>query len=226
MFKYTIENADFLNDFYAEIKNYIKDSYGFSAKFLINPTLMEQYNEQEKITLILLNKNIFQNLFNMFAQIDNHMIFSALPCLEYAVRNIRLFKTLKLNHNNLYKYIKNEDFDFKRMEETLDKNTDVEKIQEFSLTDFYEEIKKLNEFKDICRIAPEQIYDKNLYMGLSNGNELSDELQNSIRSYMVSAYKALNIHNQMFFNGGLSEEFEETDGRLFKKFMEYIRLYV
>ena len=210
----------------SDIKNYIKESYSFSAKFLINPTLMDQYNEQEKITLILLNKNIFQNLFNVFAQIDNHMIFSALSCLEYAIRSIRLFKVLKLNHNNLYKYIRDEDFNFKKMEEILDRNTDVKKTQEFSLIDFYEEIKMLNEFKDICRIAPEQIFDKNLYMGLSNGNELSEELQNSVRGYMVSAYKALNIHNQMFFNGGLSEQFEETDGRLFKKFMEYVRLYV
>lgn len=226
MFTYTIENSEFLNDFYKEIKNYIKESYGFSAKFLINPTLMEEYNEQEKITLILINKSIFQNLFNMFTQIDNHMIFSALPCLENAVYNIRLFKVLKLNRNNLYKYIKDEDFDLIKMEEILDKNTDVQNTQEFSLTDFYKEIKKINRFSDITRIAPSQICNGSLYMGMSNGDELSTELENSIRGYMVSAYKSLNIHNQMFFNGGLDENFEETDGRLFKMFMEYVRSYI
>ena len=226
MFKYTIDNAQFLNEFYADIKTYIKESYSFSAKFLINPTLMEQYNEQEKITLILLNKSIFQNLFNVFAQLDNHMVFSALSCLEYAIYNIRLFKVLKLNHNNLYKYIKDENFDLLKMEQIIENNTDIENKQEFSLQDFHKEIKKLNEFNDICRIAPEQILDGNLYMGLSNGKELSSELQNSIRGYMVSAYKILNIHNQMFFNGGLDESFEETDGRLFKKFMEYVRIYI
>ena len=226
MFTYTIENSDFLNNFYSEIKNYIKESYSFSAKFLINPELMDEYNQQEKITLILINKSIFQNLFNMFAQIDNRMIFSALSCLENALYNIRLFKVLKLNRNNLYKYIKNENFDLEKAEEILNKNTDVEKMEEFSLVDFYNDLKNVNRFSDIARIAPAQICDDSLYMGLSNGEKLSSELENAIRGYMVSAYKALNIHNQMFFNGGLDEAFEETDGKLFKLFMEYVRMYI
>ena len=226
MFTYTIENSDFLNNFYVEIKNYIKESYAFSAKFLINPELMDEYNQQEKITLILINKSIFQNLFNMFAQIDNKMIFSALSCLENAVYNIRLFKVLKLNRNNLYKYIKAEDFDLHKAEEVLGRNTDIEKTEEFSLIDFYNELKNLNRFSDIARIAPAQICNDSLYMGLSNGEQLSPELENSVRGYMVSAYKTLNAHNQMFFNGGLDETFEETDGRLFKLFMEYVRSYI
>lgn len=225
MFTFTIDNADFLNDFYKDLKEYVKESYNFSAKYLINPELMEKYLDHEKATLIIINKSVFQNIFNILTQLDNNMVFSSLSCLETALYNIRLFKVLKSNQNNLYKYIKDEDFDLLKCENIIDRNTDVEKTQEFSVLDFYCHIKNINRFKDISTILPEQINNGNLYMGLSNGNELSKELQNKIKGYMVSIYKALNAHNQMFFNGGLDKHFEDTDGKMFKKFMDYVHLY-
>lgn len=225
MFKYTIDNAEFLNDFYKELKEYVRNSYEFSAKFLINTNLMSKYKEQEKITLILINKSIFQNIFNMLAQLDNNMVFSSLSCLENALYNIRLFYVLKINQNNLYKYMKNEDFNLERLETIAENNTEFKNKQEFSVKDFYEEIKCINRFKNISEIIPAQINNGNLYMGLASGNELSKKLQNKIRGYMVSTYKALNIHNQMFFNGGIDKNAEEIEGRLFKKFMEYIKIY-
>ena len=226
MFNFTIDNAEFLNDFYREFKEYVKSAYAFSAKFLINPTLMENYKEQEKLTLILLNKSIYQNMFNTITQIDNNMIFSALSCLENALYNIRLFYVLKINHNNLYKYMTDEFFDLKKCEEIADKNTDVKDRNEFSVKDFYKEIKRTNRFEDIKEIMPAQINDGNLYIGLANGKELSDKLQDKIRGYIISMYKALNFHNQMFFNGGIDNEFEEIEGSIYRKFMDYVKLYV
>jgi hypothetical protein len=29
----------------------------------------------------------------------------------------------------------------------------------------------------------------------------------------------------MFFNGGIDENAEEVDGKMFKKFMEYVKIY-
>ncbi|MGN0489110.1 MAG: hypothetical protein ACI4HO_07615 [Ruminococcus sp.] len=225
MFTFTIDNSEFLNEFYGDFKEYVKSSYIFSAKFLINPTLMEKYKEQEKLTLILINKSIFQNAFNMLAQLDNNMVFSALSCLENALYNIRLFNVLKANQNNLYKYIKGEDFDLIKCEEIIDRNTNVEKKHEFSVIDFYNEIKSTNRFAEINKIIPSQINDGNIYMGLSNGNQLSDKLQDLIRGYVAATYEALSIHNHMFFNGGIDEEAEESDGKMFKKFMEYVKIY-
>ncbi len=225
MFTFTIENSELLNDFYQELKNYVRSLYGFTAKFLINPTLMEEYKEQEKLTLILLNKSIYQNIFNMMAQLDNNMFFSSLSCLENALYNIRLFNVLKINKNNLYKYMTDEYFDLKKCEEIIDKNTDIEKRNEFSVRDFYKEVKHTNRFADIKAIMPLQIHNGNLYMGLSNGNELSDKLQNKIRGYIISMYRALSAHNQLFFNGGIDEDVEETEGRIYRKFMEYVKTY-
>ncbi|MCH5304615.1 MAG: hypothetical protein J1E41_07105 [Ruminococcus sp.] len=226
MFTFTIENCEFLNDFYKELKLYVKTLYGFTAKILINPTLMEEYKEQEKLTLILLNKSIYQNIFNMMAQLDNNMVFSSLSCLENALYNIRLFNVLKNNRNNLYKYMTDENFDLKKCEEVLDKNTDIKDKNEFSVKDFYKEVKNTNRFDDIKSIMPLQIHDGNLYMGLSNGNELSDKLQDKIRGYLISMYRALSAHNQLFFNGGIDKDVEELEGRIYRKFMEYIKLYV
>ena len=172
MFEFTIENKDFLNDFYREMKEYVKNSYAFTAKFLINPTLMENYKEQEKLALILLNKSIYQNIFNTMCQLDNNMIFSAMSCLENALYNIRLFYVLKLNKNNLYKYMTDEFFDLKKCEDIADKNTDFEEKTDFSIIDFYKDVKRNNRFEDIKAILPLEIVDGNLYMGLSNGNQL------------------------------------------------------
>ena len=225
MFEFTIENKDFLNDFYREMKEYVKNSYAFTAKFLINPTLMENYKEQEKLALILLNKSIYQNIFNTMCQLDNNMIFSAMSCLENALYNIRLFYVLKLNKNNLYKYMTDEFFDLKKCEDIADKNTDFEEKTDFSIIDFYKDVKRNNRFEDIKAILPLEIVDGNLYMGLSNGNQLSEKLENKVRGYMVSMYRALNLHNQMFFNGGLDPAFEEIEGRIYRKFMDYVRYY-
>lgn len=225
MFNFTIENAEFLNDFYGDLKEYIRKTYEFSANFLINPTLMEKYREQEKLTLILINKSVFQNIFNMLAQLDNNMVFSCLSCLENALYNIRLFNVLKINQNNLYKYMTGEGFDLEKMEAIVSKNTGFEKTDEFSVVDFYREIKNTNRFESIREIIPPQIDGGNLYMGLSNGNRLSPKLQEKVRGYMVSTYKALNVHNQQFFNGGIDKEAEEIEGKLFRRFMDYVKIY-
>lgn len=225
MFNFTIDNSVFLNEFYSDFKEYVKSSYGFSAKYLINPVFMEDYKEQEKVTLLLINKSIFQNIFNMLAQLDNNMVFSALSCLENALYNIRLFKVLKANRNNLYKYITEDDFDLEKYENIIEINTDVEEKHEFSIVDFYKEIKNTNRFKEINKILPPQINNGNVYMGLSNGNSLSDKLEDNIRRYIAATYEALSIHNHMFFNGGIDNEAEEIDGNMFKKFMEYVKIY-
>ena len=225
MFEFTIENSEFLNEFYREFKVYVKNSYTFTARFLITPELMEQYKEQEKLTFILINKSIYQNIFNMMAQLDNNMIYSAMSCLENALHNIRLYHVLKINKNNLYKYMTDEYFDLEKCEEFISKNTDIKDKNEFSVIDFYKDIKSKNRFEDIKSILPLEIHEGSLYMGLSNGNELSEKLQDKVRGYIVSMYRALDFHNQMFFNGGIDQDTEEIEGEIYKMFMEYVRIY-
>jgi hypothetical protein len=208
------------------MKLYIKTMYEFTAKFLIDPTLMEEYREQEKLCLILINKSIYQNIFNFMAQLDNNMIFSAMPCVENALYNIRLFNALKRNKNNLYKYMTDEYFSLEKCENIADKNTDIKDKNEFSVKDFYEDVKKQNRFDDIKQILPMQINEGTLYMGLSNGNELSDKLQDKLRGVLISVYRALSMHNQMFFNGGIDKDVEDLEGRIYRKFMDYVKYYV
>ena len=118
-----------------------------------------------------------------------------------------------------------EFFDLRRCEEIADKNTDFKDKNEFSVKDFYKETKKLNRFQNIKEILPSQIHEGNLYMGLSNGNELSDKLQDKVRGYIISMYRALSAHNELFFNGGIDKDIEELEGKMYRKFMDYIRLY-
>lgn len=118
-----------------------------------------------------------------------------------------------------------EYFDLKKCEEIAEKNTDFKDKNEFSVKDFYNEVKKHNRFDDIKIIMPAQIHEGSLYMGLSNGNELSDKLQDKIRGYIISMYRALSSHNDLFFNGGIDKDAEEIEGSLYRKFMDYIRYY-
>jgi hypothetical protein len=118
-----------------------------------------------------------------------------------------------------------EYFDLAKCEEIAEKNTDDKDKSEFSIKDFYKDLKSANRFEDIKTILPLQINDGNLYVGLSNGSELGEKLQDKVRGYIVSMYRALNNHNQMFFNGGIDKNAEELEGQMYRKFMDYVRLY-
>ena len=118
-----------------------------------------------------------------------------------------------------------EYFDLDKCDEIISKNTDIKDKNEFSVIDFYKDVKSKNRFEDIKTILPLQINDGNLYVGLSNGSELGEKLQDKVRGYIVSMYRALNNHNQMFFNGGIDKNAEELEGQMYRKFMDYVRLY-
>ena len=64
-----------------------------------------------------------------------------------------------------------------------------------------------------------------MYLGLSCGKELSDELQNEVRKNLIGAYLSLSKHTKMFFNGGLDEEFEKVEDEVNAVFFEYIKKF-
>ena len=70
-----------------------------------------------------------------------------------------------------------------------------------------------------------QLVDNRVYLGLSCGKILSDDLQNEVRKNLVGAYLSLQKHIKMFFNGGIDNELEETEDNIYAKFLEYIKKF-
>ena len=222
MINFTIKHGDFLNKFFDSLKKNIRKSYEFTTKFIINPQLND-YNDGELLSLVVLNKSIFQNFTAFCSLVECKMFFSSLSCLENAVNNVRLFKVLVSDRQNLHDYIQNDDFDLDKHEKAMLLTAiNEKKASEFSAKDFQTELSKWNKFYNMNATVPTQIIDSNIYLGMSCGEDLSESMQDALRIFIVGCYQTLLYHKSMFFNGGLDEELEKQDDEIFKLFMEYI----
>lgn len=84
---------------------------------------------------------------------------------------------------------------------------------------------KFNSFELKNAAVASQLVDGNIFLGLSCGNELGEDLQDEVRKSMIGAYLSLSKHNKMFFNGGIDDTLEELEDKLYAKFLEYIRKF-
>ena len=64
-----------------------------------------------------------------------------------------------------------------------------------------------------------------MYLGLSCGREVSDELQDEVRKNLIGAYLSLSKHTKMFFNGGLDKELDDIEDEVNAAFFEYIKKF-
>ena len=97
--------------------------------------------------------------------------------------------------------------------------------EEFSLREFATGLGKFNSFELKNAAVASQLVDGNIFLGLSCGNELGEDLQDEVRKSMIGAYLSLSKHNKMFFNGGIDDNLEELEDKLYAKFLEYIRKF-
>lgn len=227
MFEFSIREKDLLNDFLKEFSNYVNKSYKFTMQYLSNPVLSE-FRENERLILISVNKCVYQNLYSFLRLNDSNMQYAAFACLESAVYAIRLYYILVLNPNYLHDFITKSDFSLDYCEyEVVEKRKSQEnkEEEEFSVKEFYFGLHRVNTFELKNSSISTQLKDGSVYLGLSCGKEISDELQNEVRKNLIGAYLSLNKHTKMFFNGGIDEELEELEGELYAKFFEYIKKF-
>ena len=166
------------------------------------------------------------NLYSFLKLNDSNMQFAAFSCLEGAVNAMRLYHILTVNSNNLYDYITNSDFSLDKCElEILQKKENYDNTEEFSLREFSKGLHKINTFEYKNSSISTQITDNSIYLGLSCGKTVSDELQNEVRKNLVGAYLSLQKHTKMFFNGGIDGELEEIEDSIYAKFLEYVKKF-
>ena len=227
MFKFTIKEDAFLNEFLALFSEYVNKSYKFTMKYVVNPLLTE-YRENERLVMIVINKSVYQNLYSFLRLNESNMQFSAFSCLETAINSMRLYRVLSSNPKYLHDYITNPEFSLDYCEsELLDNQKEYNpNSDDFSLREFYHGIHKMNSFQlKNSSISTQITGDNNIYLGSSCGNPISDELQNEVRKNLVGAYLSLQMHLKMFFNGGVDKELEDFEDEIYAKFLEYIRLF-
>ena len=196
--------------------------------YLSNPILAE-FQENERLILISINKSVYQNLYSFLHLNNSNMQYAAFACLENAVYAIRLYNILVLNPKYMHDFITKPNFDLDYYEyEVAEKNKKKEVKEgeeEFSVKEFYFGLHKVNTFELKNSSISTQIVDKNVYLGLSCGKELSDELQDEVRKNLIGAYLSLSKHTKMFFNGGLDKELEKIEDEVNAAFFEYIKKF-
>lgn len=226
MFNFTIRENSLLNEFLSLFTDYVNKSYKFTMSFISNPILAE-YRENERLILIVINKSVYQNLYSFLKLNESNMQFAAFACLENAVNSMRLYRVLATNSDYMHSYITDPDFSLEKCElETLDKQEDYDQNMEaFSLREFSRGIHKMNTFELKNSSISTQIVDNNIFLGLSCGTTISDDLQNEIRKNIVGAYLSLQMHTKMFFNGGIDSQLEELEDNIYAKFLEYVKKF-
>ena len=226
MFEFTICEAEFLNEFMEKIRVYINKTYKFTMNYLASPVVTD-YQDNERLVLISVNKSVYQNLYSFMHLNDSNMQYAAFACLENALYAIRLYYALCTSPDNMHTYITSRDFS---LEESEKKEADEDKEyseneEHFSIKAFCESLHDFNTFVLKSPAISSQLMNNNLFLGLSCGKELSEELQNEVRKNLVGAYMSLSKHTKMFFNGGLDEELEDFEEEIDEMFRDYVKKF-
>ena len=117
---------------------------------------------------------------------------------------MRLYNVLATNPDYMHEYITGGNFSLEVCEnEISEKQKEYKKgEEEFSLREFATGLGKFNSFELKNAAVASQLVDGNIYLGLSCGNELGEDLQ-----------------------GGIDDTLEELEDKLYAKFLEYIRKF-
>ena len=227
MFEFTIREADFLNRFKEKISAYINKSYKYTMSFLASPVVCD-YRDNERLILISINKSVYQNLYSFMHLNESNMQYAAFACLESALYAMRVYRLLALHPDYMHAYITTPDFsveDAEREQEKKAEETYSDKEEQFSVKEFNKSLRAFNTFVLKSPAISSQLHNKNIFLGLSCGKELSDELQNEVRKNMVGAYLSLSKHTKLFFNGGIVVLMEAAAAEIYAMFMDYVKRF-
>lgn len=224
MFEFTINRAGLLNEFLRGFSDYVNKSYKFTMKFLASPERTD-FSENDRLVLIAVNKSVYQNLYSFLRLNDSHMQYAAFACLENAVYAMRLFSVIAPYTEYRYKFLTDLEFSLADCEDELaqDDGEFDENTEHFSLKEFCEGIHRVNTFELKTASISSQLNDGSLYLGLSCGNTLSDELQDEVRKNLIGAFVALTKYARMFESDGVDKELKELEDSLYSRFLEYLK---
>ena len=197
-------------------------------EYLANPDISD-YKEGERLTLIALNKSVYQNMYSFLRLNDSNMQYAAFACLEYAVYAIRLFSALFSYPEYMQSYLTDSDFDLELCEKEIEEKENAKEYDKnkepFLPSAFGKAIRWFNTFELKNPAVSSQLNDGQVYLGLSCGSPVSEELQHEVRKNVIGAYMSLVRHTSLFVNDGADPELEKLEKALFARLMDYVKRY-
>lgn len=228
MFEFTIKNADILNKFTAKTREYINKTYKHTMGYLADGNVC-RFTDNERLILIAINKSVYQNLYSFLHLNDSNMQFAAFSCLETAVYAMKLYAVLAENPEYLQDYADNPDFSLEECEAALSKDEEEEEYDEnteqFSLKEFYNSLHIINTFGEKKYSIFPQVNGGSIYLGLSSGDVLSEELENEVRKNIIGAYLSLSKHVEIFSKSVSDKKIEKLEREIYELFIEYLKKY-
>lgn len=226
MFEFTIIESQLLNAFLPAFSDYVNKSFETTMRYISNPALT-QYQDNERLILISVNKSVYQNLYSFLRLNDNHLQYAAFTCLENAVYAMRLYQLLAVEPKYLHSFMTNPDFSLDECEyEEEQKQKEYDgTIEEFSLKEFCAGVRKFNTFQFKNASISSQIIDDTVYLGLSCGRTLSHELQHEVRKNLIGAYLCLNKHTRLFYKDDTDNPLAAVEYKLYEMFLDYVRKF-
>lgn len=247
---FTMENSEFLNNFYDEIYDYAHASFEeINKSFLNNPH--ENYSmltNKELVTLIMLNKSFYQEIYGFFLLVDKKILLPAYNNLRSAIEILRLvivywsseeFRKEYINNTNI-DFIDGNDYPFmqkkvlKIMEEK-EKELRNKTVVPFSvisysdmtkgspISNMHSELSKWSHLININLLKINYYNIDRIFLGIEN--EMNDTEQSFLRKYLECLWHILCIYTFSFPPYIFSQKYYEQGSKLDNLYGEFIDIF-
>lgn len=233
---FTIEKSDFLNEFYNKLTDYTYETFHEINHSILkdkNNYYSTLFNGDEITGLIMLNKNIFQNMAGFFKLIDYRLPLPAFNSLRAAIECTRLFRLYFLDKDFRQDYLLNRNINFdevrdnkftqaninKRLEEIQNNcSSNLEKDNELftkgsAISRLHSELSKWSHALNI-NLSSIFYIDKHrrIYLGIddSETDEYKEAVQHIIRKYIEGSYILVSNHFLIFSDVKFRKEYYEN----------------
>lgn len=182
--EFTIENYEFLNNFYNKVKEFCGTSF-VEVTHELNKNGYFNFDKNELLGLILLNKAFFQKTRAYFNLIDSDLPLAAFDCLRSLIEAARLIRLYTQSKDFRQNYINNSNFDFRTVRDN-----------EFIQGKIIKELEKIEiEFRKRKRIHMSSILFNHKYTKNSAFSELHSELSKWSHALNFNLYAISSVYD-------------------------------
>lgn len=246
---FSIKNAEFYNEFYNKLNDYVNYVYQVINSSLLNDTdhfYHQFFNEEELALIIIINKVFFQNLIVFFQLINEKISMPAFNALRSSIECERLFRLFYLDDKFRREYMENQNLDFdtvfdrkfqqskicKRLDEIEKKLREkdiiplIENLRNHELTHgsaisrLHSELSKWSHCLNVNLLKMYFITNGKIYLGLDD--EFDEKMQLCVRKYTEASYLILTHHEDLFHNLYRNENYMNKSEEMLRLYEEYI----
>lgn len=242
------------SEFFENIEKYYKYSYNKISQAMLQKRniFFWQYSEKEFISLLLLNKVLFQNIKGYFDLINQNLPLPAFSCLRSAVETFRLFRLYYIDETFRKDYVENKNFNFNQAyDRKFQQGNIIRKLDELEtqlkkedkipigspilsnhlftkgsdMSSLHSELSKWSHGLNINLYLQTMIIDKeNIFIGIED--VYSEIMQKYIKRYTEGCYFIIAEQNSLLLNLLVSYDTKILDelDRMFNVYLKYVKI--